>query len=411
MNEDTPHAKIYQCIDPNIKICADKIIDGELVIFPTETVYGIGANALNDDAVQKIYTLKKRPSNNPLIVHVLDWETSKIYTNVTDKEDAIIYQLTKHFWPGPLTILIRKNKYISDRVTANSDWVALRSPLEPVARKLIKHSMLPIAAPSANISGKVSSTYKEHILHYFKEADVSILASNEPCKIGIESTIVKIEELTNDKENSFIDLTIVRPGIITNNDILYLLKNNTVKNNLETIHNINIDSINIKNSIPTQQTNSPGSDISHYTISKNVVIFNFLDIEQIDMHTKDIKDDIIEKTNIYCEQSICVDFGGKNKQFKDKFYGYVDLSENGDIREAIFNFYNVLHQLNNVDCKNVLIFEGIMNNYTCGEAKVNDATLRMSLYDRIYRCCSGKRTYLPITLCMENTLENIDETS
>lgn len=408
MSEESACAEIFKSNEPNIKICAEKIINGDAVIFPTETVYGIGANALCDQSVEKIYRIKKRPSNNPLIVHVLDWNSAKIYTDITHNEETIINELTKKYWPGPLTILVKKNRYISDKVTANSEWVALRSPSNQIARKLLQYSMLPIAAPSANISGKVSSTYKQHVIDYFKDVNISILVSDDPCKYGIESTIVKIEEIDNSyfSENS-IDLSILRPGIITNNDIHFLLKNKNsgIRDRLENVYNINVDSININTQFPKSQTNSPGSDISHYTISKNVVIFNFVDIGQVKIDDYDIETEIIDKTNKYCEQSVCIDFGCKNKKFRDKFYGYVDLSENNDIREAIFNFYNILHQLKNVDCRNVLIFEGIINNYTTGPGRENDATLRMSLYDRIYRCCSGRRTYLPIKLSQETHSE------
>ena len=184
--------KIYTINDANMLTCSENISHGGVVIFPTETVYGIGASALNVDAIQKIYQIKNRPSNNPLIMHILNWQGGRIYTELNSLETSIVDHLTNTFWPGPLTILVKKSSYVLDVISANTEWVALRSPKHPVIRKLIEKSMVPIVAPSANISGKITSTYKDHVLRYFKHTDVSILIDENPSTIGIESTIVKI---------------------------------------------------------------------------------------------------------------------------------------------------------------------------------------------------------------------------
>ena len=144
-----------------LKAPAEAIKQGKLVLFPTETVYGIGADALNEEAVKKIYIAKGRASDNPLIVHIAKMEMlDRLVENVGNIEKILI----KKFWPGPLTIVFKKKKIIPDIITGGLDTVAIRMPSNLVARKLIEYSNCPIAAPSANISGKPSGTIVEDII-------------------------------------------------------------------------------------------------------------------------------------------------------------------------------------------------------------------------------------------------------
>ena len=196
----------YDLTDKNIKECAHKIVNGEIVVFPTETVYGIGASCMNEKAIKQIYEIKKRPNTNPLIMHILNMRGAKLYMNLTNEEEAIVTRLTENFWPGPFTILVKKSNYVPDIVSSGTDWVSLRSPSNTITRKLLEYSMVPIVAPSANMSGKITSTYKDHILKYFRNSNINLLLDNDPTSFGVESTIVKIE-------NNVV--SIVRPGIIT----------------------------------------------------------------------------------------------------------------------------------------------------------------------------------------------------
>lgn len=132
---------------------ANIIKNGGLVAFPTETVYGLGANALNSNAVKNIFKAKGRPSDNPLIVHVADTES---INNLVIEALPGVQKLIDRFWPGPLTLVFRKSSIIPDEITAGLDTVAIRMPSHPIARALIKESGLPIAAPSANSSGRPS---------------------------------------------------------------------------------------------------------------------------------------------------------------------------------------------------------------------------------------------------------------
>ncbi len=179
---------------------------GGLVVFPTETVYGLGANALSSDAASKIYAAKGRPSDNPLIVHIAEPSDAEelVYTS------ALYYKLARAFMPGPLTVIMPKRDCIPGAVTANLNTVAIRCPSHPVARALISCAGVPIAAPSANLSGSPSPTTALHVKDDMT-GRVDMIIDGGACEVGLESTIVKIESET--------ELTLLRPGAITKEDL------------------------------------------------------------------------------------------------------------------------------------------------------------------------------------------------
>ena len=182
---------------------ADIIKSGKLVAFPTETVYGLGANALDAEAVKKIFAVKNRPANNPLIVHISD--ASMLSDIISDAPDFVM-PLLKSFWPGALTVIFKKADVIPDVVTAGGDTVAVRCPSHPIANALIKLSGVPIVAPSANLSTKPSPTEFEHV-RFDLFGKVSGIIDGGSCDIGIESTVVM--------PNADGSLTVLRPGAIT----------------------------------------------------------------------------------------------------------------------------------------------------------------------------------------------------
>jgi len=159
---------------------------GKLVAIPTETVYGLAANALEESAVLEIYKVKKRPRFNPLIIHVSGIE--EIHKWVKDLPDTAL-KLAETFWPGPLTLLLPKSKLVPDLVTAGSDLVAIRVPDHPLTLELLKTIDFPLAAPSANPSGYVSPTSVEHVYHHLKN-EIPYILDGGPCKVGLESTII-----------------------------------------------------------------------------------------------------------------------------------------------------------------------------------------------------------------------------
>ena len=197
-------------VDPNnlstsendIKIAAEIIIKGGLVAFPTETVYGLGGDGTNPLAAQKIYAAKGRPSDNPLIIHVSSPEEAEEYTFTSD----VYYKLAKRFMPGPLTVVLNAKDSIPLETRGGLSTVAVRCPSNPIARRLIKLSARPIAAPSANLSGSPSPTDAGHVIDDM-QGRIDMIIDGGECEIGLESTIVKIED-----DGS---LTLLRPGKIT----------------------------------------------------------------------------------------------------------------------------------------------------------------------------------------------------
>lgn len=171
-------------------IAAELIQKGELVAIPTETVYGLGANGLDEDAVAKIFLAKGRPQDNPLILHICGAEQMELFCHHIPQS---AYDLAKAFWPGPLTIVLPARDVVPRRTTGGLDTVAVRCPDNAVTREIIRLSGVPIAAPSANISGKPSTTTAEHVLHDHN-GKIAAIVDGGPCRVGVESTIVDLTE-------------------------------------------------------------------------------------------------------------------------------------------------------------------------------------------------------------------------
>ena len=172
-----------------LKNVANLIKDGEVVVFPTETVYGIGANALNPEAVSKIFLAKERPSDNPLIVHIANKED--VY-RIVETPSKIEQKLMDEFMPGPITIILKKKSIIPDIVSAGLDTIGIRMPSNIIAHEIIETAGVPIAAPSANISGRPSGTRIQDIRDEL-EGKVSVIIDGGICEYGLESTVVKVE--------------------------------------------------------------------------------------------------------------------------------------------------------------------------------------------------------------------------
>lgn len=185
----------------NIEIAARELNSGEVIGIPTETVYGLAANALNPNAIRKIYSIKGRPNNNPLIVHVSCVE--EVYELAYVSSDA--QKIIDYFWPGPLTILLKKKNIIPHSVTAGLDTVAIRLPAHPITRSIIAQAHCPLAAPSANISGKPSPTEALHVFDDFN-GKIPYIIDGGSCKIGLESTVLDLSK---------VPYTILRPGGVT----------------------------------------------------------------------------------------------------------------------------------------------------------------------------------------------------
>lgn len=227
-----------------IEIGADALKNGKLVVFPTETVYGLGADALNTEAVRSIFIAKGRPSDNPLIVHISDLgQLDQLVVNVSE----VAKKLMAAFWPGPLTLVMEKSEIVPDIITAGLDTVAIRMPSDPIALELISKSGVPVAGPSANISGRPSPTSEEHVIQDLNHrVDVIIRGGN--AIVGLESTVL---DVTCDPPK------ILRPGYITDQDIKKIAGDVAFDPYLKD-----------KNQVPK----SPGMKYKHYSPDAEVII-------------------------------------------------------------------------------------------------------------------------------------------
>ena len=220
---------------------------GGLVVFPTETVYGLGANALDRLAAAHIYEAKGRPSDNPLIVHLADAAKAKDYCYPT----PLFERLAERFMPGPLTVIMPKKDCIPETVTGGLSTVGIRVPSHPTARALLQACDLPIAAPSANLSTKPSPTKAEHAVRdLFGRVDMII--DGGPCRIGLESTIVKL--------NGEDSMTLLRPGGVTYEQLCEICRNVTVDKAVYSKLGVN------------ERAEAPGMKYRHYAPAAQVII-------------------------------------------------------------------------------------------------------------------------------------------
>lgn len=235
--------------DNDTFIEAGKILrNGGLVAFPTETVYGLGGNALDSHAAEKIFAAKGRPGDNPLIVHIARPEDAESFAYTS----KAYYDLAEHFMPGPVTVILPKKDNIPASVTGGLDTVAVRCPAHPAARELISVAGVPIAAPSANRSGAPSPTNARHVFDDMNGRIEMVIDGGE-CDIGVESTVVKLEE---------DGCTVLRPGEITPRELAAVAGNVYVA-----------DAV-IDPSAAGEHPQSPGMKYKHYAPSSRLVLID-----------------------------------------------------------------------------------------------------------------------------------------
>ncbi len=266
-------------ITKNIETAVNELINDQVVVLPTETVYGLSANALVAESVLKIFEIKKRPQFNPLIVHILNIDDIEKYANKIPKE---VYALAEKFSPGPITFILKKKKIIPDVVTSGLDSVALRIPSHSMFREVLRVSGIPIAAPSANMFGRISPTTAEEVMKELK-GKVNYILDGGKCKVGIESTVISFPG---------DGIKILRPGFITKEDI--------------------------ENIIGKKGSGDKNSTI----ISPGLLKFHYAPVTPLY-----IVDNIIEL-----------------KGFKNKNVGVLDLSNYKDLRKLASNFFSLLRK-------------------------------------------------------------------
>ena len=233
----------------DIKKAGDILSKGGLVGIPTETVYGLAADALNGKAVADIFKAKGRPMDNPLIVHIQDISDIEKFSLAEDFPEKAL-ALANAFWPGPLTIIVPKGKSIPNEVSAGLDTVAIRLPKHPVARAIIKAANTPLAAPSANISGSPSPTTAQHVMDDM-EGKIDAVLDGGNCDVGVESTVITVATPTP---------RLLRPGGVTPEQIE------------EVIGHIDIDDAVLNQLKDNQQAASPGMKYKHYAPEAKVIL-------------------------------------------------------------------------------------------------------------------------------------------
>ena len=301
------------------------LINEELVAIPTETVYGLAGNIFSEKAITSIFKTKKRPFFNPLIVHIPSVEKlDNIVAEVPEKAKV----LADKFWPGSMTLVLKKNNTIPDIITAGKDTVAVRVPNHPVTLSLLQQLSFPLAAPSANPFNNISPTKPEHVEHYFKN-DIKMVLDGGTCKNGIESTIIGFE---NDEP------IIYRLGALAVEEIEAVVGKVTIKNKKE------------------EKPDAPGMLDKHYSPLTTTVL------------TTNISDEILKYPNKK------IGILTLNSSFQsDAIVSEIILSKTNDLQEAASKLYDAMHQLDHQKL-DIIIVE-----------KMPDFGLGKSMNDRLQR--------------------------
>ncbi|MQP24186.1 threonylcarbamoyl-AMP synthase [Flavobacterium sp. LMO8] len=314
-------------ISKDINLAAQHLNDNGIIGFPTETVYGLAGNAFNTEAIHNIFEVKKRPTFNPLIVHIKGIEDLK---QVATEIPPIAYELANAFWPGPLTLILKKQHYIPDLVTANQDTVAVRVPNHPVALELLNAIDFPLVAPSANPFTSISPTSAEHVENYFGNQINMVLEGGE-CSAGIESTIIGFE---NNR------VVVYRLGALA----------------LEEIEKVSgsVTLLNKKDKKPI----APGMLMKHYAPKTDFILTRNVH-EELDWYTG-------KKIGLLLFNSYLPDFDSNSQ---------IVLSGESDLKMAASKLYSAMHQLDKMNLD--LIIAERLPEYGLG-VSINDRLERAS---------------------------------
>ena len=314
------------------------IKNGGIVLFPTETVYGIGANGLDEEAVKNIFIAKGRKQDNPLILHISNMEMlDKIAKNITELE----YKLMEAFWPGPFTIILERKDIVPDVVTGGLNTVGIRMPSNEIAKWLIEYANVPIAAPSANISGRPSGTNVEDI---FKELSnkVDYIIDGGQCEIGVESTVVRvIDNIPH----------ILRPGRITEEQIKKVAGDVIVDKHILG---------DLENNEPVL---SPGMKYRHYAPNTKCLLVYSKENDILVDKIKEISNQY-ENPLIVCHTSNVENYEIKN---------IIDMGQS--LEEITQNIFTILRKVDNYNA-DIVIIEG-----------VEKEGLGLAIMNRLIRAC------------------------
>ena len=324
--------------DKNGILAAAHILNnGGIVAIPTETVYGLAASALNDEAVKKIFIAKGRPQDNPLIVHIAHIShLKKIAVDIPDSA----YALAKAFWPGPLTMVLKKGTAVCESVSTGLDTVAVRMPSDETARRVIEVSGLPLAAPSANISGAPSPTSYTHVLNDM-DGKIDAVLMGEDCTVGVESTVVSLVGETP---------RLLRPGAVT------------VEQLKEFLPDLTVDPAVLMEPEKGQKVASPGMKYKHYAPKKTVYL------------VEGDSDKYINFVNTK-KNALAVCFSGEQESITVKSICYGDKNTPETLAH---NLFEVLRGLDHEECEEAFVH---------APAK---AGVGLAVYNRLIRAAAFK---------------------
>ena len=328
----------------NINIAASYLSDGKLVVIPTETVYGLGANGLNEEAVKNIFVAKGRPQDNPLILHVA--EKSWVSNLVTEIPDVALKVMDK-FWPGPLTIIFNKSDLVPSETSAGLSTVAIRMPSHEVAREIIRASGVPVAAPSANISGRPSPTKVEHVIEDLM-GKVDVIVDSGHTDVGIESTVLDV---------TVEPPVILRPGGVTFEELQAL------------IPDLEIDTTIID---PNDKTvpKSPGQKYRHYSPKADAILFggnlNHV-VKEINKRIADLKG---EKSAVLATEQTYKDYVGADL--------VINLGSRENLEEIAKNIFDALRECDEEEV-DIIYVEGY-----------DLRGIGQGIMNRLLKACGGK---------------------
>jgi len=341
-----------------LRRCKRLIHKGELVAFPTETVYGLGADALNPIAVQRIFELKGRPSNNPIIVHFSKIEQLTNITRLTPLEYKAMLAIGEECWPGPLTLVLRSSSLVPVEVTAGKNFVGVRMPNDSVALSLINSSQCLIAAPSANISGHCSPYTSRHVADDFYNKNLLILADSENIseRCGIESSVMKLEELYS----GVLKITVLRTGFIGGKRIARILKEKDINFDLEYY---------VRLAKEDTVMDCPGQLFRHYAPKIPAYVEDSHSPKKISL--KELKHMVIIGAN------------GSLSEYSKKCLCYYDLGIS--VLDVAKNIYSMLRQAEEISSATSIIIS--VKNLT--ELDDDESDLDKAIKDKLLRCSEG----------------------
>ncbi len=317
-----------------IKKVGEYLQNGAVVAFPTETVYGLGASLFQESAIQKVFQVKGRPNDNPLIVHIYSVDQIE---ELTARPPAVALKLIDHFWPGPLTLVLPKTKVVPNIATAGGQTVALRMPSHPVAQQLLQAAEVPVVAPSANLSGKPSATTAQHVWDDFRD-QIDYIIDGGPSQLGVESTV--------------LDLTTSQPTLLRSGGI-----------SVEQIETV-IGPINVseRESITGTPVKSPGQKYRHYAPQANICIID--DVTELKKHNanQQLPDSTALILTNYSKTKDSITIPAKWKVYRFS-----------DLNELSANLYHIFRECDRVGIKQIYF------------QKVEESNFGRAIMDRVIR--------------------------